>query len=301
MKNAIVNYENTFYLNGVALNGIVSVDGGYNIDYKPINVLGKGFVRQEIASVPTANLSIERFLVNNDPVFDLTGDGSNYLAKSASGGLYYNGKYFSFTNGYLNSFGVSCSVGEVPKINSQFDIFGNIGPVSNPTGNATIGSAFVPQVKNIIITCKNSTTNRVKDFNIEFNCPNVPIYGLSSTNSELPIEVQNVFPLEVTTSFSLDIDDYETKRVFDDLTSNGDTTFKIQVSGAILEDIPLEDSDNNDLTTWDNQLLYAFTKQQKSISVFNYSGSNAKILSEQINSSADDLLSVKLSYKSYLN
>lgn len=301
MKGAITNYENAFYLNGTALSGIATVQGGYNIDYKPINVLGKGFVKQVVASVPSANLSITRYLVNNDPIFDLTGDGNNYLAQKASGGLFYKNKYFSFDSAYLNSFGINCSVGDVPQISSQFDVYGNIGPVSNPSGSGYAGSVFVPQVKDITIVCKDSSTNRVKDFNIDFNCPKLPIYGLSSSNAELPIEVQNIFPIEVVTSFTLDIDDYQTKKVFDDLTSNGDTTFVIKVSGTILKDEPLTTFDGNVLTTWDNNILYSFTKQQQGTRIFDFTGSNAKIVSEEVNSSSDELLGVKLSYKTYLN
>jgi hypothetical protein len=301
MYNAITNYENTFYLNGMALSGITSVDGSYNIDYKPVNVMGKGFVKQVINSIPTAQLSINRYLVNNDPVFSLTGDGDNYTAQYCNGGLYYKGKYFSFDQGYLNSFSISCSVGEVPQIDSQFNIYGNIGPVSDPTGNINAGSVFVPQVKNINLTCRNSTTNRIKDFSIDFNCPKTPIYGLASSNAQFPLEVHNVFPIEVTTSFTLEIDNYETKELFDDLSSSPITNFNISVSGTILENIPLQTYDGLTLTTYDDIELDAFTKVQKTTPIFNFSNSNAIILSEQINSSADDLMSVTLSYKTYLN
>lgn len=277
MKNAIINYENTFYINGVAISGVSSVEGSYSLDYKPINVIGKGFTKQVIASVPTANLSISRYLINNDPVFNLTGDGANYLAESVSGGLNYKNKYFSFESGYLNSFNISCSVGEVPQISSTFDIYGDIGPLGNPSGaNNYATGVFVPQVKNITITCRNSSTNRVKDFNITFNCPNLPIYGLSANNAEFPIEVQNMLPLEVTSAFTLDVDDYETKKVFDDLTTAGTTSFVIKISG--------QNYDNND-----------------GLLIMNFTGSNAKIVNEQISSSADDVLSVKLTYKTYLN
>jgi hypothetical protein len=270
MKNAITNYENTFYLEGVAISGISSVDGSYSLDYKPINILGKGFVKQVIASVPTASLSINRYLINNDPIFSLTGDGPNYLAKSTSGGLYYNNTYFSFSGAYLKSLSVSCSVGEVPQIASQFDIYGNIGPVTNPSGNNAANSIFVPQVKDITVTCRDSSTNRVKDFNVDFNCAKNPIYGLTGSNAEYPIEVHNVFPIEVVGSFTLDIDDYETKKVFDDLTSNGDTSFVVRVGKT-------------------NEVVFAFT------------GTKSKIVSEEVSSSADDVLSVKVSYKTYID
>lgn len=266
MKGAITNYENKFYLNQTGFSGISNVNGSYALDYKPINILGKGHVKQVLAAVPSASITIDRFLVTNDPVFGLTGDTANYLAKSISGGLYYQGKYFSFSSGYLNSFGISCSVGEVPTINSTYNIYSDIGPISNPTGNYFDNTIIVPQVKDILLTCKSSTTNRIKDFDIQFDCPKLPIYGLSSSNSQIPIEVQNTFPIEVNSTFTLEVDDYETKKAFDDLTSDGTVNFVINISG-----------------------------------IFNFTGNNAKITSEQISSSADDVLSVKLSYKSYLS
>lgn len=300
MYNAITNYENTFYLNGMALSGISNVDGSYNIDYKPINVMGKGFVKQILNQIPTAELSIQRYLVNSDPVLNLTGDGTNYTAKTCAGGLNYKGKYFSFDQGYLNSYSINCSVGEVPQINSKFNIYGNIGPVSDPSGNINAGSVFVPQVKTIILSCRNSTTNRVKDFSIDFNCPKTPIYGLASSNAQFPIEVHNVFPIEVTTVFTLEIDDYETKELFDDLSSSPNTSFNIKVSGLALVNFPLETYNSLTLTTYNNTELTAFTKLQAT-EIFNFSNTNAIILSEEINSSADDVMSVKLSYKTYLN
>jgi len=201
MKGAITNYENTFYLGGTALSGVLSVDGSYNIDYKPINVIGQGFTKQVVASIPTAQLSLSRYLVNNDPVLSLTGQQRNFSAVPIDGGLYYKNKYFAFENGYLNSIGISCSVGEIPQIQSSFDVYGNIGPNFNPSGNNYAGSVFVPQVKNITIACRNSSTNRVKDFNIDFNNKNLAIYALRANDSNLPVEVNQVGPIEVTTSF----------------------------------------------------------------------------------------------------
>lgn len=301
MNGAITNYENTFYLNGVALSGISSVDGSYSLDYVPINVLGKGYVKQVLASVPKANIGVTRYLVNNDPVFNLTGNGGDNLAQSISGGLYYKTKYFSFKNAYLNSFSLSCAVGDVPQLTSNFDIYGDIGPLSNPTGNANAGAVFVPQVKDITVSGRDFNTNRVTDFNIAFDCPKIPIYGLVSGSGEYPIEVHNVLPIEVTTSFNMEVDNYQTKKAFDDLNTNGDTSYFIKVSGTVLEDIPLTTWDGQILTTWNSETLYSYMKSGYAVSLFNFSGLNAKIISEEITSPANDILSVKLTYKSYLN
>jgi hypothetical protein len=308
MKNAITNYENTFYLKGAALSGVTSVDGSYNVDYKPINTIGKGFNKQVMASVPTAELSVSRYLTNNDPAFNLTGDGSSYTAKSVNGGLYYQNKYFSFQKGYLSSIGINCSVGEVPTIETSFDIFGDIGPGFNPSGTSYAGGVFVPQVKNITLTCKNSSTNRVKDFKVDFSTPKQAIYALSETNSQLPVEVHNAFPIEITSNFTLEIDDYETKTAFQDLTSNGETNFDIRISGTILLDTPLTLSSGNDVPfhassgSTSEYILNAYEKNiEDAVPIFNFSVSDAIIVSERINSSSEDLLSVNLSYKAYLN
>jgi len=302
MKNATLNYENTFFLEGTALSGVLSVDGSYNIDYKPINVIGQGFVKQVISSIPTAELSLSRYLVSNDPILNLTGRQLNYSAVPVSAGLYYKNKYFAFEKGYLKSIGISCSVGEIPQVESSFDVFGNIGPNFNPSGNNYAGSVFVPQVKNISITCRNSTSNRVKDFSINFNNKNLPIYALRASSSEIPVEVSIIRPIEIETSFTLDIDDYETKQLFSDLSSNGVTSFTINVNGTILEDLPLTTAAGVVLQeALNNQDLYSYLKIEESVPLFNFTNSNAIIQSEQVSSSSDDVVGVKLSYKTYLN
>lgn len=302
MKGAITNYENTLFMDSVALSGVISFDGSYNIETKPINVIGKGFCKQVVAQVPSASVSITRYLVNNDPVFSLTGDRENYTASFTNGGLVYEGKNFGFTNGYLSSFGISCGVGDIPQIKSSFQIFGDVGPSINPSGNSISSAVFVSQVKNISVTCNNSSTNRVKDFNIDFACKKEAIYALSASNAQYPIEVQNIFPIEVGGSFTLEVDDYQTKNIFDILSSESLNSFSIDVRGTVLIDQFLVTADGLELVTSDtNEPFDVYRKLEDSVPIFNFSTNDAIIISEQINSTSDDLLSVKLSYKAYLN
>ena len=49
--------------------------------------------------------------------------------------MFYKNKYFAFDNGYIDSIGISCSVGEIPQIQSSFQIYGDIGPNFNPSGD----------------------------------------------------------------------------------------------------------------------------------------------------------------------
>lgn len=308
MKNAITNYENIFYLDGAPLSGVLSVNGSYNLDYKPINVVGKGFVKQIMSSVPKADLSISRNLITNDPVFRFTGDGRQYKAKPVNGGLYYLGKYFGFENAYLNSISLNCAIGEAPTIESSFEVYGKMGSGYNPSGNKNLGNIFVSQVKDITLRCRNYCSNRITNFDINFNTPKNPIYGLSSEGSHLPIEVHNTFPVEVTANFVLEIDDYEVKDSFADLfaTNSGYNSFFVGVSGTILEDMPLNTSSGNyDLLTVSSgaypETLYSYLKNVDHINLFNFSSSKATIVSEEISSDSDGVSSVKLSYKTFID
>jgi len=46
MKQAVLGYEQKFFVNGTQIQGVQSVDGSYSIQEKPINVLGWGLVNQ---------------------------------------------------------------------------------------------------------------------------------------------------------------------------------------------------------------------------------------------------------------
>ena len=299
MKNAVTNYENIFYFDQRALSGVLAVDGSYNLDYSPINVVGKGFLKQVMSSVPTSNMSVSRYMTYSDPILNATGERLR-LAVPFSAGLYYKNKYFAFDNGYLSSYSVSCSVGEIPSIESQFDIYGDIGPNFNPSGNKNVGSVFVPQVKNIVLTTKGSTTNRITQFNIDYSIPKIPVYGLSSSNSHLPIEVHNAYPIEVTSSFTIEVDDYETKSIFADLTNSSASEFSIDVKASILNDIGLETAGGVQVETSNNEGINSQNKGDDP-SIFSFSASDAVIVSEQVSSTSDDVMSVNLSYKPYLN
>jgi hypothetical protein len=99
----------------------------------------------------------------------------------------------------------------------------------------------------------------------------------------------------------LDVDDYETKKAFDILTGNSSTNFTIRVGGAIFEDELLAAHDDVLVTTHDDVEILIFEEEGDSLSIFNFTTSDALIISEQVSSSAEDFVGVKVTYKSYLN
>ena len=44
MKQAVLGYEQKFFIDGTQVHGVQSVDGSYSISEKPINILGWGHV-----------------------------------------------------------------------------------------------------------------------------------------------------------------------------------------------------------------------------------------------------------------
>jgi hypothetical protein len=310
MKGATLNYENYFFLNDSTISGITSVNGNYNINYAPIKTIGVGYNKQVIAEVPVASFSISKYLLYNDPFLKFTGENPDRTAKSFRGSLNYSNKKFGFLSGYLNSFNLSCSVGEVPTTTSDIVVYGDVGPNYNASGNYKAPYISVPQVKDIILNCSGSSTNRITNFNYTINCPKEPIYTLYQSGyapsvllppilNYIPSEVLLKLPIEIEASFTLEVDDYSSKSLYDILNNDTDTNFSISINGTIFKDETLP-VNGLDLVVNGNVPLFTY-KKAIGINMFNQSFTNVKLLSQEFNSSADDILSVKLNYKGYLN
>ena len=313
MKSSILNYENQFFLNSSTISGIISVDGGYNINYAPIKTVGVGYNKQVIAEVPVANFSINKYLLYNEPFLNFTGESANNVAKSFRGSLNYNNKKFGFQSGYLNGFNLSCSVGEIPTTTLDIIVYGDIGPSYDASGSLKAPYISVPQVKDIILTCSGSSTNRIINFDYSINCTKQPIYTLyqsgysysaptgptTPTLNYIPNEVLLNLPIEIDASFTLEVDDFQSKNIYSILNNDADTNFSIIINGTVFQDEALP-VNNNDLTVNGGTPLFTYRKAI-GINMFNQSFNNVKLVSQEFNSNADDVLSVKLNYKGYLN
>jgi hypothetical protein len=313
MKSATLNYENYFFLNNSTISGIISVDGGYNINYAPIKTIGVGYNKQVIAEVPVANFSINKYLLYNEPFLAFTGENNNKTAIGFKGSLNYNNKKFGFLSGYLNSFGLSCSVGEIPTTTSDIIVYGDVGPNYDASGSLKAPYISVPQVKDIILTCSGSSTNRITNFDYSINCTKRPIYVLNQSGysysgptgpiapgpNYVPYEVLLDLPIEINASFTLEVDDYTSKLLYSQLDNDTDSSFSISINGTVFEDQVLQVSNQNLTVNGGTDLL--MYRKAVGINMFNQSFTNVKLISQEFNSNADDVLSVKLNYKGYLN
>ena len=315
MKNSILNYENRFYLNGNAISGILSVQGNYSVNYGPINTIGVGYNKQVMAEVPSASFSVNKYLLYNEPFLRFTGERPDKQAQRFAGSIDYFGKSFGFQTGCVNSISLDCSVGEVPQTSIDIQVFGDIGKTISASGNIGAPYISVPQVKDIILSCSGSSTNRITQFNYNINCPKKPIYllqpsGFSSTGPSgpsgpianfayVPYEILLELPIEIDASFNLEVDNYEAKRLYEQMTNDVNSVFSISINGTVFEDDFLSVG-NSSLTVNNNEELFVIRKSV-GINMFNQSFNDFKLVSQEFNSSADDVLSVKLSYKGYLN
>ena len=121
MNGGTFNYEQKFFIDNYEVSGVTAIDGGYQINEEPLNVLGHGYFDSLVTEPLQGNFSIERSLITRDPLLNYTGEiGFN-------GGIYYNGTSFDFVSGYLQDYSVSCAVGAIPSVSADIAVYGNIG------------------------------------------------------------------------------------------------------------------------------------------------------------------------------
>ena len=132
------------------------------------------------------------------------------------------------------------------------------------------------------MSCNGSSTNQITSFEHELSTPRSPIYTLPTAETaasaepnewpqRVPSQVVIIYPIEATTNFTMLIDDYKTKNLFDSLT------------GIHVDDvsITINDENSNNIVTFDL--------------------SKSRLISENVISSLGEPLQVNLTYKKYIN
>lgn len=303
MSNAYTNYNQTVFLNQTKLKGVSAVDGSFQIITKPINILGQGFINQVVADVPEANFSITRDLVFVDTFQKYTG-----INQPIEGSIFYGNRVFGFEKAFLTSYSYSVEYGQTPVSTLGLTVYGDMGSgdasvvvssALNASGNIQDQQNKIPRPSDITLSCYGSQTNRVKSFSFDVDIPKHAIYALGYQN---PVQVSTIYPITVNTSFTLEIDDYQSRRISDYLTSlSGFDSFSIDVKGIVYDPIPLT-ANNEQLTLPNGTKLNFLGNNTYSISqLWNFNSSNTKLISQELSSSAEDVMQVKLNYLTYLN
>jgi len=240
--------------------------------------------------------NIESVLVGDDFMMQYTGDNP------FTGSIHHGREYFGFYQGYVNSHSVSCSVNQVPTTSTSITIFGDMGGAPdyfaieqsddpydyirqendfafaiegtgpdqpyNASGNNPFPEIRVPDPGSIKIECAGAETDRVVSFNHSVNVNLTPIYVVGEY---APVQVDVVWPIVTTTSFTLEIDKYQYHRMREYLIR------------PKLDDIAIKVDD-------------CMGKK-----IHHYTCKQARMIGEQVTASAEGRLTVNLSYNSYYN
>tara|TARA_Y100000356_G_scaffold131464_1_gene135168 strand:- start:329 stop:1216 length:888 start_codon:yes stop_codon:yes gene_type:complete len=285
------NYEQTVIVESVALSGVQSVEGSYGITESPVRVAGVGFIDAFPDAPLEGNFRISRKMVSRDPLLSLSSEGTYlYDESEISGAILYDNqtKGFGFTKGRVNRYSVSCSVGDIPNIDTDITVYGEFGSGVMPH----LGSPLIehppmqfPDQSSVSISVDDFNTDAITDFSYSRSINLRPVYAIhqgdptqfdptfpSDFNMKnlQPVQVDTQYPIETDINFTMIVNEYEVREIKNRIQSAPKTNLKIEI----------RDSKSNDM-------------------INSFTGKNVRLISESLTSSVEGEMSVSLTYKGY--
>ena len=308
-NNASPSYEQIFYLDGTGVSGIRNLSAGYSVGQKQVRALGAGFIREVIAEPLQGELSMTRDLLYQDPVLGLTGEAP------VSGTLLYdvemNGaeKVYGFNTGYPTSYSINCDVLDVPTIETTFAVFGQLGSGEREreldySGTAPLQNLGFVNHEAVFLTFNGSGTNRAVSVSQDYNINRIPIYSLDQKTSETlyaPSEVLTEYPIEITTNLTVEMDDYETANMIDNIRSGNYQTLGVEIRLGAKEDTLDGNAVVGDTLCLQDNNGDCLGDDGNGITRYEFLSTTGHLVSESIESSVDGVLSVNLEFKDYYN
>lgn len=262
-KNAVLNYEQQFYLSGILLSGVTNMDGGYSISEEPINIIGKGHTFPTRQGPLVGNFSISKYYIGEEPLLNYTGDNA------ISGSINYDGKSFGFTDGYLTEYNLSAGIGQIPNANASIVVYGDIGSGIDAYGSNSHPDIQIPNQGSISLNASGYQTNRITSFSYTLRTDRNPIYKIGSP---FPVQVDRRFPLIQEATFTIETDDLEVSRIQEYLIHPKQQNLTLSFSNPI-----------------NSNLIESFTIDK------------ARLTDQSMSSNSEDLLTINLRYIGYIN
>lgn len=281
------NYEQKVIINGYALSGVQSVDGSYGITEKPVRVAGVGFIDALIDAPLQGNFSINRVMVSRDPLLELNSiDKFKFDEDEISGAILYDDdtKGFGFNKARINRYSISCSVGQLPQVQTDFTVYGELGSgvYENDSPKEHPPIQFTDQA-NIKVKVSDFSIDAITDFSYTRTLNLNPVYAIPKGDSSdweadtgpssknlSPVQVDTQYPIETDINFTMIADEYEIREIKDRIQAAPKSNVEIEIKDAQTDEII------NSLT-----------------------GNNVRLIGESINSSIDGEISISLTYKGY--
>ena len=230
-------------INGSGIQGVQSISAQYDsVGGSPLLNLGIKEIQYAPQGPQTASLGLNTLLSHT-----LVSGGAGYTSVDTmqnftgdvpfSGIIDYGTEKLYFTQAYLETYSVSCSIGEIPQSSTTSVIFGDLGTGlfdSWAPATQTPAGLNVTSYSSMEVNLDEFSTNRMTSFSVDIATPRVPVYV---TNNDKPTKVVPGTPVEVNVNFSLDIDDYKIKnmRFVPEQTVFRDTTITLKKNNSDVE------------------------------------------------------------------
>lgn len=251
-------------INGYLQSGIQSFNASYDLPNENILAYGYGVARATNEAM-VGQVSFTKLIVGEDNLFSL-------ISGIVSGHLNYTDGHIGFNKGFIDSYNVAATVNDKPSLTVNLTTYGNFGSgiiVNSLTSPATWNYQAINR-GDIDLTINNQdNTNRVVEFNYTINIGRNPRYLLGEKS---PSYVLITWPIEIETTFTLELDNYQFQ----------------EISGALCS--PQE-----------RNLVIKLHSCGSTGIVTTYKAPRAKLLSESIDASIGPNTRVNLTYRSYVN
>ena len=210
MKGFVHNADQSFYINGLQISGVSSVDASYTIPTEGNDFLGYTGPADFIQNAPgVGRFSFQRVMMSSDePITELMAKEDGF-----DGGIQFNSQQINFKSGYIDSYECSFSVDSLPDSSVSISAYGEVGSsvtIQKNTNNQD--KLFTPSSSGISVDFDGRETNRVLSFSFSMTANNSPVYKIGSI---FPCEVVLGTPIKQSFSLEMEVDDFQTRSVYD--------------------------------------------------------------------------------------
>jgi hypothetical protein len=194
----------------------------YDVGAGVLKYIGMSCAQVAPVAASQANVSITTLAILNDQFINFTGNSgvNGYLFWDVDN----NRKNFGFISGYLTSYRSRCSIGQIPIIDTSFNVYGNAGNIQYEEIPQTIRDfdslsghhddfhINIAGPGSLSISLDDFETNRVLSYDLSIAIQRQPRYIIGQRR---PYKVEVNYPIQVDCTFTFDIDGYTPKSAFD--------------------------------------------------------------------------------------
>jgi len=233
MSHIVTKEEQLFFLNSGQLRGVQNVSLDHSAGAGLIKYIGFGGAIRLPTKPQVGQLNLSYFLISQDPFIDYMWSGSfnGYILNNKNS----NSTNYSFTSGYLTSYSSRGSVGEVPQVSIQANIYGDLGQLevssANDLGLITGGTGISPlQIVgpgSIRVLTSDFNTDKVVAYDLSYTANRRADYCLGS---RYPTRVKLVPPVEVAVKITMPAKDFSSFNLKDYPGESRETDMTIMVN-----------------------------------------------------------------------